>query len=131
MAHPEMVADDDPYLTRLREIALALPGAKEKRSVGHPSFFTTKVFAWVGMSAKVDGEWHRFPHSVSVFLPEGERAAILEDPRGYVPGYIGPHGWVGLHLDEDTDWQEVAELIEESFRQTAGKRLIAELDGRG
>jgi len=41
-----------------------------------------------------------------------------------VPGYIGPRGWVGLRLTDDTDWVEVAELIEESFRTTASKKLV-------
>ena len=44
--------------------------------------------------------------------------------------YIGPYGWIGLELDAATDWEEIAELIEESYRQTAGKRLIQELDRR-
>lgn len=130
MPHPQMVPDDDPYLLRLRPLALALPGAKEKRSVGHPAFFTTKVFAWVGMGYKVDGEWIRGPHSVSVLLPEDERAAVLELPGAFVPGYIGPYGWVGLPLHEDTHWDEIGELIEESYRQTAPKKLVAQLDAQ-
>lgn len=130
VAVPDAVPHDDPYLQRIREIALTFPGAQEKRSVGHPSFFTKKVFVWVGMAAKVDDEWVRYPHSIAFFLPEHERAAILEHPKGYLPGYIGPWGWVGMHLDEDTDWDEVRELIEESYRTTAGKKLIAELDSR-
>ena len=36
MAHPQMFDDDDPWLERVREIALALPGAKEKISLAGP-----------------------------------------------------------------------------------------------
>ena len=35
-----------------------------------------------------------------------------------------------IDLDESSDWTEVAELLDASFRLTAGKRLIAELDAR-
>ena len=129
MAHPLMFDPADPYLARVRDIALALPGAQEKVSVGHPAWFTRKVFLWWGMSHKVDGEWIREPQAIAVLLPDDERLAVLET-GGYVPGYIGPYGWVGLRLGEETDWAEVAELIEESYRSTAGKRLIAELDTR-
>ncbi len=43
-------------------------------------------------------------------------------------------GWfpnlVGLTLDEQTDWDELADLIEESYRALAPKRNVAKLDGR-
>lgn len=54
--------------------------------------------------------------------------ARLDDPRGYVPAYLGPSGWVGVDLDSGTDWTEVDELLESSYRLTAPPRLIAELD---
>ncbi|MFT3888144.1 MAG: MmcQ/YjbR family DNA-binding protein [Arachnia sp.] len=130
MAHPAQFDPDDPLLARVRTIALALPGASEKLVVGHAAWCTRKVFAYYGMSYKVDGEWVRNPPSLAVLLSEDERLALLDDERTFIPGYIGPFGWIGLHLGDDTDWQEMAELVEESFRQTAAKRLIAELDTR-
>lgn len=66
-------------------------------------------------------------NDVAVLLPEDERLAVL-GAGGYVPGYIGPYGWVGLRLDEETDWEEIAELVEESFRTTAGRKLVSQLD---
>jgi hypothetical protein len=36
--------------------------------------------------------------------------------------------WIGVDLDAASDWDEVAELLDASFRMTAPKRLIAELD---
>lgn len=53
---------------------------------------------------------------------------MLAMPDSFVPGYIGPRGWVGLRLTDDTDWVEVGELIEESFRTTASKRLVRMLE---
>ena len=52
-----------------------------------------------------------------------------EPDRFFVPPYLGPRGWVGLRLDVDLDWDEVAGVVEEAWRLTAPKRLIAELDG--
>lgn len=132
MAHPPMFDDADPLLARVRTIALELPGAAEKISHGHPAFFTTKVFGYFGGSIKVDGAYVQHEHSL-VVLPdeeeeEEEARALLEDARCYRPAYLGASGWVGLDLDERTDWDEVAELLEISYRRTAGKRLVARLD---
>ena len=130
MAHPKMFDDADPHLARVRALARALPGADEKVSHGRPAFFTKKVFAYYGGSLKRDGEWVEHPHSLTVLPDESDRRALLGDPRVYVPAYLGPSGWIGVDLDESTDWDEVAELLDASYRLTAPRRLIAELDGR-
>ena len=62
---------------------------------------------------------------------ESDRRALLDDDRTFVPAYLGPSGWIGLDLDDDTDWSEVAELLDASFRLTAPTRDVAELDARG
>lgn len=125
--------DDDPVLARVRQLALGLPGAAEKVSHGRPTFFTTKVFCYYGGSVKRPGGYANFeqhPQAI-LFLPDdGERPALAEDPRCFLPAYLGPHGWLGLDIDDDTDWSEIEELLETSYRLTAGKRRIAELDAR-
>lgn len=130
MAHPLMFDESDPVLHRVRAAALALPGADEKVSHGHPAFFTTKVFAYYGGSIKVDGQYVQHTQSLIVLPDEEEARALLEEERCYRPAYLGASGWVGVDLDDGTDWQEVAELVEDSYRRTAGKRLVAELDAR-
>jgi predicted DNA-binding protein (MmcQ/YjbR family) len=130
MAHPQMFDDDDPVLARVREVALAFPGADEKVSHGRPAFFTKKVFAYYGGSLKEDGDWVQHGRSIVVQPEPDERRALIDDPRVYVPAYLGPSGWIGLDLDDDTDWDEVAELLDASFRVTAPRRDVAELDAR-
>jgi predicted DNA-binding protein (MmcQ/YjbR family) len=131
VAHPRMFDPDDPVLARARALALALPGADEKVSHGRPAFFTRKVFAYYGAATRHHGDWVEHGRSL-VFLPDpGERPALEDDPRCWVPAYLGPAGWLGLDLDEETDFGEVAELLEDSFRLTAPARLVAELDRRG
>ncbi|WP_377643240.1 MmcQ/YjbR family DNA-binding protein [Oryzobacter terrae] len=131
MAHPLMFEDDDPFLRRLRDVALALPGADEKVSHGRPAFFTTKVFAYFGGSLKVDGQWEQHDRSAIVLADPDEREALVADDRFFVPAYLGPSGWVGLDLEPlGDDWSEVEELVESSYRATAGARRVRELDAR-
>lgn len=128
MPHPKMFDDDDPVLARVRAIALALPQAQEKVSHGQPAFFTRKVFAYYGGSVKVEGTWEQHSQAVLVLVPTDERAALREEERSFIPGYLGASGWTGIDLDESTDWDEVAELVETSYRETAGVRLVRTLD---
>lgn len=115
-------------LDRLRAIALGFPGAQEKLVVGNVAFFTRKVFAYYAMPYKEGGEIIHRPPSVGVLLPDDEREALLFEGRAHIPMYIGPSGWIGVLLDDSTDWEEIAEMLDDSFRLTAGKRLIQELD---
>jgi predicted DNA-binding protein (MmcQ/YjbR family) len=125
-----MFDDADPVLGRVRELALAFPDAAEKVSHGHPAFFTTKVFGYYGGSVKVDGAYRRHERSLLVLLEPDERAALLDAGRCYVPAYLGAYGWVGVDLDDDTDWAEIGELLDASYRRTAGRRRVAALDAR-
>lgn len=125
-----MFDDDDPILAQVRSIALGFPGADEKVSHGRPAFFTQKVFAYYGGSLRTDGDWVQHPHAVILRPDPDDRVALAEDPRCFVPAYLGPSGWLGVDLDPRSDWAEVAELLDASFRLTAPRRNIAELDGR-
>ena len=63
-------------------------------------------------------------------LDTDEREALLSDGRGWVPGYLGPSGWLGIDIVQKTDWEEVAELIESSYRETASPHLVEVLGER-
>jgi YjbR len=148
MPHPIMFSDDDPGLTDLRRIALGFPGASEKISHGRPVFCVPKMFAVYGGSSKSGGETVgfgseggdrsgrtrgnsvvAFPHSVLVKVDESERRALEQDRRFFFPMYLGPFGWFGLDFDAGpVDWAEVTELLDASYRLTASKRLIKQLD---
>ncbi|MCC5953769.1 MAG: MmcQ/YjbR family DNA-binding protein [Acidimicrobiia bacterium] len=126
-----MFDDDDPYLANVRAIARSFPGTDEKVSHGRPAFFTKKVFAYYGGSLRLDGEWVQHPQSIVVLAEPIEREALLTEERVYVPAYLGPSGWIGIDVSEPTDWTEVEELLDASYRLTAPKRLVAELDTSG
>lgn len=125
-----MFDDDDPILAKLRTLALEYPGAAEKVSHGRPAFYTTKVFAYYGGSVRNDGDWIPHDHALMVLPDPADRLALLEDPRVFVPAYLGPAGWLGVDLDRRTDWIEIDELLDASYRLTAGKKNIAALDAR-
>lgn len=129
MADPRTDDDDDPVLERLRAVALAFPGATEVEAHGHATFRVGRVFAWYGMGQK--GRPH--PHAVAFTPDEDDREALEQDPRVFRPAYLGPSGWLGLDLDTGpgTDWQEVAELLDASYRRVAAPALLARLDAEG
>ena len=58
-------------------------------------------------------------------------SALAQDSRFFTPAYWGPFGWLGLDLSGNVDWEEVTELVEESYRNTAPKKLVAELEASG
>jgi hypothetical protein len=61
--------------------------------------------------------------------PGAQDILVNSNPeRFFVPPYVGHHGWVGVWLDVEIDWDEVADLVEESYRMTAPKRLLAMLN---
>ena len=61
--------------------------------------------------------------------PGVQQALVGSDAeRFFVPAYVGHKGWVGAKLHVDQDWDEIAELVEESYRMTAPRRLAARLD---
>ena len=129
MAHPKMFERDDPLLARIRRIALGFPGTAEKVSHGRPTFYTRKVFLYYGGSVRRGaGDWVQHPQSALVLVEPDERASLVDDPRTFVPAYLGPSGWLGVDLTATSDFDEVAELVDSSFRNTAPARLIAELD---
>jgi hypothetical protein len=131
MSHPIMFEDDNPHLAEVRGLCLALPEAVEKISHGRPAFFTRKMFAVFGGSVKGDHSSDRCADSL-LFVPEPEeRPALEQDSRFFLPAYLGAWGWLGLDFRaSEVDWQEVAELVECSFRQTAPRELVTQLDAQ-
>jgi hypothetical protein len=132
MAHPVMFSDEDPGLRELRALCLAFPGAEERVSHGRPTFRAGKIFAVFGGSEKLRPGDHRQVPSALIFkAEEAEMPALDEDGRFFVPAYYGPYGWRAIDLaDAATDWPEVAELVDASYRMVAPRRQVAELDAR-
>lgn len=109
-------------LTRLREICLALPEASEEGGVGDPTFKVRgKIFAMRHPAGDSNRE------SLWVKAQAGVQSTLVSaEPESYfVPPYVGKHGWVGLWLDADQDWNFINDLILDSYCLTAPKKLVA------
>ena len=53
---------------------------------------------------------------------------VKGDPdRFFVPPYVGPSGWIGIRLDRNPDWAEIAELMKDAYRLVAPKRLLSSI----
>ncbi len=106
-------------LDKLRKICLALPEATEKIAWGEPTFrVNDKLFAMFTDNHHGDGlisVWCKAPPGVQEIL-------VGANPkRFYVPQYVGHKGWIGVRLDGEVDWKEVAEMVAESYQMTAAK----------
>jgi YjbR len=134
--HTHQAVPDGP-LRRLRAVGGRLPEAHEEQ-------------AWVGTRWRI--RQHTFAHAVPIdagWPPAYARAAVTDGPavvltfrssggelhalRNAGPSFFVP-GWfpdlVGVHIGRDTDWQEIAELVTESYRLLAPRKLAALLDDR-
>ncbi|WP_199422827.1 MmcQ/YjbR family DNA-binding protein [Actinotalea solisilvae] len=126
MAHPRRYDEADPLLDRVRALCAALPESTEKEAWGRPTFRAPKIYAVYGSGAAAGHAEHP---TALIFTPDDdERPALVEDDRFWSPPYYGPSGWLALDLGEDTDWDEVGELLASSYRQHAPRRLVARLD---
>ncbi|MEV4841192.1 MmcQ/YjbR family DNA-binding protein [Nonomuraea sp. NPDC049486] len=115
----------DP-LERLREVCLALPEVTERLSHGEPTWFVRgkKTFVMYADHHHDDrlAFWCAAP-------PGAQEELVAHDPaRFFRPPYVGHRGWLGVYLDvEGVDWDEIAELVTDAYRQTAPKSLLARL----
>jgi predicted DNA-binding protein (MmcQ/YjbR family) len=115
---------------RLTAVCLALPEAMSNDShPPHRSFLVgNRNFAWYVENEHGDGRI-----AVIVRVPPGENAELVaaDAERFALPKYVARHGWVSYFLDlvdRPVDWDEVTELVTDSYRIQAPKRLARLLD---
>jgi len=115
---------EDPRLTRLTEIALALPDATRRVYGSHAQFLVRKkTFAYFLDNHHGDGIV-----AVTCKVLPGDNKALAEAQPGrfYLPSYIGARGWVALRLDVGKiDWDEVKELLSGSYALVAARKKVA------
>ena len=113
---------------RLRRLCLALPEAHEVEAWGEPTFrVRNKMFAMYAAPNNHHGAGR--PAVWCKAAPGNQSLMVRAAPdRFFVPPYVGPSGWIGVWLDRDPDWTEVRELVCDSYRLTAPRRLQALLD---
>jgi hypothetical protein len=122
---PDYVDVDPEVLQRLRERCLAMPDACEEP-------------AWTGRRFVVRKK--NFAHVFAMCDEDGDVVTIMafrssDEERGALVASGHPFfflGWgrnaVGMVIDDDTDWDEVRELVTESYCVLAPKKLVALVD---
>jgi hypothetical protein len=111
--------DDGSALARVRAVCLELPGVTERASHGAPTFFAGKR----SFATFMDNHHHDGRLALWCAAPAGVQAAqVAHDPERYfVPPYVGGRGWVGVRLDRDLPWDEIAGALEDAHGEVAGR----------
>ena len=118
----DLVADDpvaDDLVARMRAICLAFPDVTERPSHSAPTWFVKDKRAFVTLWADGHHDNH-FPHLWCASVLEEQQELIVADPaRFFRPPYVGHRGWIGVRLDADPDWAEIAELCQDAYQVIA------------
>jgi len=111
---------------RLRELCLALPEVEERLSHGEPTWFVRGKKSFV-MYAN-----HHHDDRVAFWSAAADgvqQSMVAADPARYFrPPYVGVRGWLGVYLDVDVDWEDIAQIVEDAYRAVAPKKLVDMLD---
>jgi len=130
------------WLSQVRRIALDLPEATEKQTWDHPTFrVRDKIFAGIGVDDIFAGtgidedvtdrrsNGTNPVTTMSMKATPGEQESLLASGHPFFrPRYVGHRGWIGVIIDDDTDWSEIEELVIDSYRTIAPKTLARQLD---
>lgn len=114
----------DDLVQRVREICTKLPEVTERPSHGAPTWFVGGKRSFVTLWAHGHHEDH-FPHLWCAGLPGAQQELTAEGGRFFRPPYVGGRGWIGVRLDGNIDWAEIAELCQDAYRAIAPPRLTA------
>jgi hypothetical protein len=115
-------------LNRVRRICAKFPEVAERPSHGAPTFFIRDKKSFV--MAWPDGHHeNHFPHLWCAAPPGAQQELIKSDPKRFFrPPYVGHRGWVGVRLDGDVDWTEIAEVCRDAYLAVAPAKLVAVLE---
>ncbi len=105
----------------VREVCLSFPQTEEVVSHGFPDFRVRgKTFASYVINHHGDGR-------VALWLnaPAGSQDHYSKSEPKYffVPPYVGPRGWLGVHLNKGLSWQRVAALVRQAYEKVAPRAL--------
>jgi predicted DNA-binding protein (MmcQ/YjbR family) len=107
---------------RFRDICLSLPETAEifVETWGHPTFRVGPHAKMFASCSAPDIE----PAVLGMKVEMAHQAALVAiDQRYSVAAYVGRHGWINVDTSGAMDWDEVRELVVESYILNAPKRL--------
>lgn len=97
-------------LAKVRAVCRELPDVTERPSHGSPTFFAGKrTFACFLDNHHADGRL-----ALWCAAPDGAQAMLVDsDPDQYfLPPYVAHRGWIGVRLDRDLPWPQIASVLE-------------------
>jgi hypothetical protein len=98
-------------LAKVRALCRRLPEVTERPSHGSPAFMVNdkRAFAYFLDNHHGDGRL-----ALWCAAPEGAQAMLVDsNPEHYfLPPYVAHLGWVGVRLDRDAPWPEIAAVLE-------------------
>jgi hypothetical protein len=128
----EPIALPEHLLERIRTICLALPEVTVRvdhsrvgqRSTAYSFDIRRRSFCLLVAVQDPDG---KVVPLIRLHTGHEERQALLSTGHPYFPSRAG-RDRLGVLLTDDTDWAELRELVTESYRTLAPRKLSALLD---
>ena len=116
-------AQRDRALQKIRELCLAFPETSERLSHGAPTSFVRDKRAFVMVLTDHHGDgrftlWCAAPEGIQQMLTEADSDSY------FVPPYVGHRGWLGVRLDRDLGWADIAGVVEDAYLEVAPARLV-------
>jgi predicted DNA-binding protein (MmcQ/YjbR family) len=118
------MSTDEKALHQLRKYCLSLPETSETDSWGHPNFRAGKrTFA---AYESVGGR-----PSIAIRVDSNDADLLLLHRKEFFASPYGKGRWISTWADGELDWAFLSDLIEQSYRKVALKRMLAALDRQG
>jgi predicted DNA-binding protein (MmcQ/YjbR family) len=115
---------------RFRDICLSFPETTEVfvEAWGHPTFRVGPKLKMFASCSPPDAD----RPSLGMKVDKGHQQALIHtDPRFSVADYVGKHGWIDVDASGPVDWDEVRELVLESYCLNAPARLAKQVAQAG
>jgi predicted DNA-binding protein (MmcQ/YjbR family) len=108
-------------LKKLDAICTRLPEAEAGARFGSPVWRAgTKTF--------VCAHYYTGRLKLSFWVGAARQKKLTRDKRFEVSRYTGHSGWIDLDVEEEQDWEEIKQLLMESYRHFALKRMLKALE---
>ena len=111
---------------RFRDICLSFPETTEVfvEAWGHPTFRVGPKLKMFASCSPPDAE----SPSIGMKVEKAHQHALVNsDTRFRIAAYVGKHGWIDMDASGPVDWDEVRELVLESYCLNAPKLLAKQV----
>ena len=107
-------------LRKLDAICARLPETAPGKKFGSPMWK-------VGKKTFVSTHYYTGRLKLSVWVGAARQAKLAKDERFTISQYTGHSGWIDLDVEERQAWDEIEQLVLESYRHFALKRMLKAL----